>query len=210
MSSSENEGFVRTDSAAFDADTAIDAGLYHDLCDSLAHLCDELGQVRVCFPYRGSVYLDTQAPASTSVWYPIAVLAVWPMTVTSDLNPYKLRVRATCASSGGASCTFRLVLAPAGRSAEYAQVASPGDNVVSGSTTSTTPVDLTLSSDLCDLTSDLLQTSRLDLSTFDDVSGAVPVSVDVSMVEFSVWAQTANTGSTPQLWGCYAAEYVGL
>ena len=210
MSTSEMQRYVRTISTAFDANEAIDAGLYHDLLDSLAHLTDQMGQVRVNFPLSSGNFLATQTPTSNSTWYPIAVLAIFPITCKPDLTPFVLRARMTGYVSANKSVTFRMVLAPAGQSSDYASRATAPANVMEASTSSLTPADLSPASNLLTLASNEVITARRPIAVYDAVSSASPVTVDVAMVEVSVWAKTSDITATPQLAAAYAAEYVGL
>lgn len=209
MSTSEMTRYIRADSAAYDANKAVDAGLYHDLLDSLAHLTDEMGQVRVNFPLRASQYLATQAPASTTIWYPIAVLSVFPISCKPDITPFVIRARMTGYASANNSVTFRMVLAPAGQSADYASIPTAPANVMEASTSSITEADLAPASNLITMSKEIMLSARRPLATYDAVSGGSPVTVDVAMVEISVWAKTSNTSATPRLAAAYAAEYVG-
>ena len=211
MASSDYEGYIRRPATAFDADAPVDAAIYHDHCDSLLHLFDEYAQVRVNWAERAGIYMTTQTPASTSVWYPIAHLGSFPMQLRTTGVAFQMRLRVRASSSAGHSCTFRVVLAPDGSSAAYASVATAADNVVEGSTTSTSSVTLSLNSVMAVLPDrDMAESARMDCPTYDAVSAASRVTVPICLMELTVWAKTANTSSTPRLHGVYAAEYVGL
>lgn len=211
MASSDYEGYIRRPAAAFDADAAVDAAIYHDHCDSLLHLFDELAQCRVNWAERAGLYVDTGTPASTSVWYPIAHMGLFPLQIRTTGTPFQLRVRARASSSAGHSCTFRVVLAPEGTSAVYANVATAADNIIEASTTSTSSTTLFAASPMMTVPDDgMAESARVDIQAYDAVSGGSIVTVPVCWMELTAWAKTANVSSTPRLHGMYAAEYVGL
>ena len=213
MSSSTYQAVIRS-SATFVADgRPCDAVLHHDAVESARHLYDEGAQVRVNFATRDvSRFLTMASPAATGVFYPIGHnFGPFPLRVKPNGTAFKLRVRVEGAASAAHSVTFKVVVAPLRYGAYYAYNSGwVGTYAATGSTSSTTPGEITLSSDLIYIAdTDEIAAARYEMSVFDGVNGTLPVSVTWCPYEISLWGSTTNLTTLPYVTGFYAAEYTG-
>ena len=211
MSTSEHGAFIRHDSAAFGDGYPVDAAIYKDCArNNLLHLADEFAQQLVCAVWRSGVELSTDAPASTSVWYPIATFGPFALRTRANGTPYPLVVRIAGFASAAHSVTFRVVVSPRGLGESMAQAATAPANVVEVSTSSTSAAWLSPSTYIATIDSDLAAAMIEEIPCSDDVSYGTPAARLACLADISVWAKTANILATPRLAGLEVREYVGL
>ena len=213
MSSSTYRGIIRR-SATFVADgRPVDTILHHDAVESALHIYDEGAQVRVNFSTRDvSRFLTMASPAATGVFYPIGQpFGPYPLRVKPDGSAFKLRVRVEGAASAANSVTFKVVVGMWGNSSAYAYDSGwAGTYMTSGSTSSTTVVEISLSSDLIYVAqAEEIVANVQELSVFDGVYGSLPGSTIWCPYEISLWGSTTNLTTLPYVTGFYAAEYTG-
>lgn len=194
------------------------------IANGLLHYADEYAQVRVCaaFPgsavtFNGATNATVDASPTAAQWYLLAggCLGPWPLTQHMDGRGYALRIRLRgCTSNVAGEVIFRVVLAPLGRALEYRD--QTVDFVwTSVATTSTSPSWLTGTTSNTGLQNRLVVDAATALSWVRSGISApedavTPRSISQCLVALHVYAKTTNSAGLPQMFGCYAAEYVGI
>jgi hypothetical protein len=204
-------------------DTTSTAVLRDGIANGLLHYADSYAQVRVCaaFPgaavtFNGQTQATIESAPTANQWYLLqgGILGAWPLTQHLSGKAYELRIRLrgkTTNASG--SCSFRLVLCPLGRVFEY--IDQDVDFVWTASgITSTSAAWLTGQTTDNALANRLVVDSATALSWVRTVSApedaTTPRSIQQCLVALHVLGRTTNAAGLPQVFGAYAAEYVGV
>jgi len=230
MSTSIHSGLVDFGATLYGAaNDPIDTVIMRDgVANGLLHAADSFAQVRVNYMAVKSTlangqdaYETIESSPTAGTWYLCggSPFGSWPLTLNETGTPYKLRIRVGVAAStsNADTLTLRVVLAPDGlggrerdRSVDHVWETS-----WTASTTSTTPTWASGTSQGTAASATLLTVSqpqasswRRNVSAFDAVSSASPMSVDQCLVAAYVYAKTTGT-ALPRLHALHIAEYVG-
>lgn len=211
MGASPHEGRIAFAAAQFGADFPHSTHLAKSLvAENLEHIADEIGHACVGWrsPNPTTQYRTHRAHTSTA--QPLLIWESDPFHVTLDADgtPYPVRIDAAGHATQAQPVTFRVVIAPPGRSIRYAH--SPtADQIIDCTTSSTTDGWLTHTDTLVQLSAEDVAVGLHRFGTIDAVGGD-PITVDTVRATISVWALTSNLSAALRLTGVYAQEYVGL
>ena len=226
MSTSISERIVRTDEGLYgDAGEYVDTVLMRRVvANNLHHAADSMGQVRVNYwpakPFGGNLagFAETDGIDEAGRWYLMGgcPMGPWPLTLRADGTPYRLVIRmAAAVSSGAGTADLRVIIAPSYSSAlegltEDSDRVYLAANVSATSSTLVTGVSQgdASSSTFLDVPRDLAVSWIQEWPTFDDVSGASPVSIQACMVSAWVFAKSTSTSAEPRLYGLHLHEYI--
>lgn len=175
--------------------------------NNINHYCDEAGQVRVAYCNVGLDPVSYTAGSPVGPFFKIRQFGPFPVTFGDQ--PYQMRVRLAGRSVGGHSVAFRLVWSDGdGRAEARYDVATPAENALFFSTSSTSTAWLSHDT-LLYLPEAVAQRGRKYQNTHSEFGGA-PTNAEWCLTYITVWGQTSNAGSAPDLVALYCAEYVGI
>jgi len=221
VSTSAHAGRLAAPGSQFAADEPFRTRFGRQVVNNALHYADEQAQVRVAWCTMSGQFLSTETIVSGNVntQLPIAIFGPFPVSIRADDTPYIFRARIHGSASAANSVSFRAALAPIvgpldptlGLAYARAQINAAGSNVLTATTSSTTPAWLTAGGsattrDADDVIVDGFET----LATVSAAGGtARPLSVDVAMMAVHVWASSSTAATQPRLSGLYFAEYIG-
>jgi hypothetical protein len=201
---------------------ALDARTSRIIVSNINHLSDEFAQVLSC--RSGTVpalsgksgYLTTNTPTFAGTPYLVTADTV-PIKVRAGGQSYRIRVRVGGASGNTASTVFYVAAAPVGM-APASIVTSAGaiDSIYqTAATTSSTAAWLTGASrgpnaytTMIEMTATQVEACVVTRPTLTALGGDSST-VQVALVQLSVWATTANVAHVPRLYALSAAEVIG-
>lgn len=223
--SSPKAGRVLYPASYQQSDDPLDSVLYRNVvANNALHAADQTSRVFVNWRAVKSslvtgnpkTHLEPDQLGAANTWYPIGIFGPWPMSLWDDLVPYKVRVELVGASTGGATATFGMAIAPVEGPFNPTRMLDSGtdnvDRLIFATTTSATPAILAAStgSDLITPSPLAIRTSEMPRQTLDDTGGAL-IEVITHDIAFHVYAKSSGTGagSLPKLYGLHIAEFVG-
>lgn len=222
MSTSPHEGLIRT-GLTVDSGSAIGASIARDyLLNNLLHLADEYAQVRMAM--GNTTYLEAlETNVFPDRYYLMASSGAFPLPMRANRVPYALRIRIGGACSDAGTVSFRVVLAPPGLAAGYANpedaagdpIAPSWDFVWEATATGSTASWLTgattgpnASANLLTVDAETAAGWMVNTATLTDLAGDT-TTAQQCLVAVHVFASTADLARSARLHAAYAAEWIG-
>lgn len=215
-----------TDNLLRNANDPCDVAAALDALNTLTHCADVSGQVWCCFGVESGKAIQTDAsPHATAAGFLYLLWSVGPFPArtvptfsTSRGDPYAVRVRLAGASTGGVgTSSFYLVLqagvdqSASRAAAQYVSSGGTLDNVLSYSSSSSTPAVLTPSpsQNTVKVGLDAYPRALFDsLVSWPGKDGSNnSEDVDIVAMTVDIYCTTNANGITPTLNGLYLAEY---
>ena len=213
--SSTFEGAISYDGNHLDADEPLNAAHAAVVGNNLQSLADGMSRPLVNWVLAdNATALQLSSPFNTNRFKPLWIGAPFPLSIRPDGTPYGVRVRLRgAANATGSTITARVVLATGTKADSASDALGREDNVLQGSTTSTTHAWLNLfdsdgnAAKVVTLTPEQVARGRKTFDTTDALSGN-RVSVQWVEARIEVWVDGNTTTSTKtfQLSGLHAYE----